>query len=90
MQPCYDHNMPSSKRKRVSRLHSKDPVDAAWRAQQARVDADIAGLSRDPVLEALVDQWDAEGATTEEIIERIKGYVRERQRLAGKDSERSE
>ena len=32
---------------RVSRLHSKDPADAAWRARQAHVDADIEGLSRD-------------------------------------------
>lgn len=76
--------MINSQRKRVSRLHSKDPVDAAWRAQQAQVDADIAGLARDPVLERLMDEWDAAGATTEEVIERIKAYAKEHQRLAEK------
>lgn len=77
--------MPNPRRKSVSRCHSKKPEDAAWRAQQSRVDSDIAGLSRDPVLERLVDEWHAAGLSNREVIERIKTYARERQRqLSGK------
>ena len=38
--------VPTSSSKPLNRLHSKDPADAAWRARQAQVDADIEGLSR--------------------------------------------
>ena len=56
--------------RRVSRLHSKDPADAAWRAQQAQVDADIEGLSRDPEIE---------GITTREMIKRLKASRTDRE-----------
>ncbi|MFM9939036.1 MAG: hypothetical protein ACKVP7_06030 [Hyphomicrobiaceae bacterium] len=68
----------------MGRLHSNNPEDAAWRAQQARVDADIAGLSRDPELEGLVAEWDAAGLPTEAVIERIKAYAKARYRLTAK------
>ena len=69
---------------RVGRLHSNNPEDAVWRAQQARVDADIAGLSRDPELERLVAEWGAAGFPTEDVIERIKAYAKARYRVTSK------
>lgn len=62
----------------MSRLHSKDPADAAWRAQQAQVDADIEGLSRDPEIEKFFDEMRAEGITTREMIKRLKAYLKSR------------
>jgi hypothetical protein len=70
--------MPRSS-KRVSRLHSKDPADAAWRAGQAQVDADIEGLSRDPGADRLVAEMAAEGVAPRQRIERLKAYFRVRQ-----------
>ncbi len=70
--------MPTSS-KRVSRLHSKDPADAAWRAQQAQVDADIEGLSRDPGADRLVAEMAAAGIAPRQRIERLKAYFRARQ-----------
>ena len=60
--------MPTSS-KRVSRLHSKDSADAAWRAQQAQVDADIEGLSRDAEADRLVAQMTAAGIAPRQRIE---------------------
>ena len=62
------------KQKYVSRLHSNNPDDAAWRAQQAQVDADIEGLARNPETERLLAEMTAEGASTQQKIERIKAY----------------
>ena len=57
---------------RVSRLHSKNPADAAWRFEQAQVDADIEGLPRDAEAEALIAAMTAAGVSPELQIERIK------------------
>ena len=70
--------MPTSS-KRVSRLHSKDPADAAWRARQAHVDADIEGLSRDAGADKLVADMEASGVAPRQQIERLKAYFRARQ-----------
>jgi hypothetical protein len=70
--------MPKSS-KRVSRLHSKDPADAAWRAQQARVDADIEGLSRDAGIDRLAAEMKADGVPPRQRITRLKAYLRARQ-----------
>ncbi len=70
--------MPTPSR-RVSRLHSKDPADAAWRAGQAQVDADIEGLSRDPEADRLVAEMAAEGVAPRQRIDRLKAYFRTRQ-----------
>lgn len=64
--------------KRVSRLHSKDPADAAWRAQQCEVDSDIEGLARDPEADRLVAEMDAMGLDTREQIKRLKRYFKSR------------
>ena len=76
-------DMPNPMRKKVSRCHSKNPEDAAWRAQQSRVDSDIAGLARNPALEKLVDEWHAEGLSTTEVIKRLKAYFIARATKAG-------
>lgn len=65
--------------KRVSRLHSKDPVDAEWRKQQAQVDADIEGLSRDAGIDRLFDEMEASGIAPRERTKRLKAYLRARQ-----------
>ena len=66
--------------KRVSRLHSKDPADAAWRARQMEIDNDIEGLSRDPEMDRLAAEMDAAGIPPREQIKRIKAYARARQK----------
>ena len=58
--------------KPISRLHSKDPADAAWRAQQAQVDADIEGLARDDDGARMIAAMRAEGRGP---IERIRVLV---------------
>ncbi|WP_146101563.1 hypothetical protein [Rhodopila globiformis] len=65
--------------KRVGRLHAQNPADAAWRAQQAQVDADIEGLSRDAGIDRFVDDMEASGVAPRQRIERLKAYVRARQ-----------
>jgi hypothetical protein len=62
--------------KPICRLHSKDPVDAAWRAQQANIDADIEGLARDPEADKLMARMDAEGLDAEQQIDRLKTYFK--------------
>jgi hypothetical protein len=70
--------------KPVSRLHSKDPVDAAWRREQAHVDADIEGLSRDPEPERFIADMDAAGIERCEMIKRIKRYFKDRDKARQK------
>jgi hypothetical protein len=67
-----------SLKRRVSRLHSKDPADAAWRAQQAQVDADIEGLARDAEADRLVAEMDAMGVEPREQIKRLIRYFKTR------------
>jgi hypothetical protein len=70
--------MPTSP-KHVSRLRSKDPADAAWRAGQAQVDADIEGLSCDAGVDRLFDEMEASDIAPRERIKRLKAYFRARQ-----------
>jgi hypothetical protein len=56
---------------RESRLHSQAPADAAWRYEQALVDADIEGLARDPEAERLIAAMTAAGLSPEQQVERI-------------------
>jgi hypothetical protein len=72
--------MPTSP-KRLSRLHSNDPADAAWRAQQAQVDADIEGLARDAGIDRLFDQMEASNIAPQERVKKLKAYFRARQSL---------
>ena len=62
--------MPEAKPK-VGRLHSQDPADAAWRYEQAQVDADIEGLPKDAEAERLIADMTAAGVAPELQIERI-------------------
>jgi hypothetical protein len=64
--------------KRIDRLHSQNPTDAAWRARQAQVDADIEGLHRDPEIDRFVDEMEASGVPVRQQIARLKAYVRRR------------
>ncbi len=64
--------------KRIDRLHAQNPTDAAWRAQQARVDADIEGLRHDAGIDQFVDGMKASGIAPRQRIERLKAYVRAR------------
>lgn len=64
--------------RRIGRLHSKNPIDAAWRAQQAQVDADIEGMHRDPALEQFHAEMKAAGLEPRERIKRLKAYIRHR------------
>jgi hypothetical protein len=68
--------MPKPATKHPDRLHSQNPADAAWRARQARVDADIEGLRHDAAIEQFVDQMRASGIPPRQRIERLKAYVR--------------
>jgi hypothetical protein len=77
--------MPTQPR-RISRLHSKDPADAAWRARQAHVDADIEGLSRDNRADQLVADMEASGIAPRQQIEQLKSYFRNRQSHKTEDS----
>jgi hypothetical protein len=62
----------------LGRLHTQNPSDAAWRAQQAQVDADFEGLSRDTEADGLVAEMDASGVGIREQISRLKTYFRRR------------
>ena len=64
---------------RIDRLHSQNPTDAAWRARQARVDADIEGLHRDDEIDRFTSDMKASGLAPRERIKRLKAYVRARQ-----------
>ena len=57
---------------RVGRFHSRNPADAAWRYEQAQVDADIEGLPRDAEAEALITAMTEAGVSPELQIDRIK------------------
>ena len=63
--------MPKTK-PRVGRFHSQNPADAAWRYEQAQVDADIEGLPRDAEAERLIAAMSTAGVSPELQIERIK------------------
>jgi hypothetical protein len=65
--------------KRIDRLHSQNPTDAAWRAHQAQVDADIEGLHRDAEIDRFTSNMKASGLAPRERIKRLKAYVRARQ-----------
>lgn len=56
----------------AGRFNSHKPDDAAWRYEQAQVDADIEGLPRDAEAEALIAAMVAAGVSPEVQIERIK------------------
>jgi hypothetical protein len=73
-----ENDVPTSS-KRVSRLHSKDPADAAWRARQAQVDADIEGLSHDAGVDRFIAEMEASGVEPRQRIKRLKAYLRARQ-----------
>lgn len=62
--------------KPASRLHSKNPADAAWRERQAHVDADIEGMPRDPALDRLVAEMRAKGFTPRERIKALVNHNR--------------
>lgn len=67
--------MSNPDRRRHSRLHSKRPEDASWRAEQAHVDADIEGLSRDVELSRFVSGMKAAEVPVGERIKRLKAHV---------------
>ena len=60
--------------KPLGRLYSKSQSDAAWRAQQAQVDADIEGLARDPAVDRMIAEMDAAGVDIKQQIKRLKAY----------------
>jgi len=62
--------------KPVSRLHSKDPAAAAWRARQAHVDADIEGLPRNRELDRLIAEMRARGLGPRERIKALVNHNR--------------
>lgn len=64
--------------KRIDRLHSKDPADAARRRQQAQVDSDIEGLHHDAAIEQFVAEMRASGVPVRKRIARLKTYLRRR------------
>jgi hypothetical protein len=57
--------------KRIDRLHSQNPTDAAWRARQAQVDADIEGLHRDAGIDQFVANMEAEGVAPREKVQSL-------------------
>lgn len=63
----------------IDRLHSRNPADAAWRAQQARVDADIEGLHRDAGIDRFAADMETAGLGPGQRIAKLKAYVRMRQ-----------
>ena len=69
--------------KPASRLHSKNPADAAWRARQAHVDADIEGLPRNRSLDRLMAEMRARGLGPRE---RIKALVNHNRASKGRGS----
>jgi hypothetical protein len=73
--------MSNLNRKVASRLHSKRAEDAAWRAGQAHVDADIEGVSRDEDLSRFVAEMKASGVPVAERIKRLKHHVATRQQV---------
>ena len=65
-------------RRRLPRnpMYSQDADAAAWRSEQAHVDADIEGLARDPEADRMVAEMDASGVPIERQIERLKAYFK--------------
>lgn len=67
--------MPNPNRLRLSRLHSRSAEDAAWRSEQAHVDADIEGLTRDAEVSRFVADMKARGVPVGERIKRLKSEI---------------
>ena len=59
------------------RFNDATPEGAAYRAEQAAIDADIEGLARDEGAERLIAEMDKLGLSPEERIERLSRYFRE-------------
>ena len=76
--------IPPNTKKRRGRIYSNHPDDAAWRYEQAMIDADIEGLPRDTEAELLIAEMNEQGLSPEQQIERIKQLFlsRERARMA--------
>jgi hypothetical protein len=74
--------MPRSQRP-VSRLHSKNPADAAWRAQQAHVDADIEAMARNQDIDRIVAELRDKGIEPRERIKILIASFKARKQLAG-------
>jgi hypothetical protein len=49
----------------------QNPTDAAWRARQAQVDADIEGLHRDAGIDQFVANMEAEGVAPREKVQSL-------------------
>lgn len=62
-------------RTKLNRLHSQRIEDAQWRAAQAKIDADIAGLSRSSELARFVCEMKKSGIRVDERINRLKAHV---------------
>lgn len=69
--------------KRPVRFNDDTPEAAAHRAQQADVDSDIEGMTRDPELEAYADGLVEQGLPIEERVALIKDYAQEKAREKG-------
>lgn len=65
-----------SKIENYSRLHSKTSTDAAWRAAQAHVDADIEGLARDANIDKFVSDMREKGVGPKQRIKLIVEYYK--------------
>lgn len=52
-------------------FNAQTPEAAAYRYEQAHVDADIEGMARDPKLDALHEQWEQDNVPHEERICRL-------------------
>ena len=61
---------------RTTKVAFNDPTPegAAFRGQQAMVDADIEGLARDPEVEKFVAEMERNGLSVDEQILRLTAY----------------
>lgn len=58
------------------RFSDPTPEGAAYRGEQAMIDADIEGLADDPGARALMDELRAAGMPIEERMQRFGDYLR--------------
>lgn len=58
----------------VRRMFSDDPQSRAWRREQMDISNDIAGLPRDPVVDALVARLDLMALSDDERILALTQY----------------
>jgi hypothetical protein len=70
--------LPCPSKPRESLFYSKDPAAARWRARQADIDNDIAGLSRDLDADRMMADMDARGVDAKEQIKILKRYFKSR------------